>query len=101
MHHFVPITKILNRKENVDVIIYFFTQLSGLHTRQKKTYLQISFGGERSAADGAGEGLLSRVGPLVDLQSARGREHLPAGVAVVLLGGAAWWRGRQDRGRGG
>lgn len=63
-------------------------------------YLQVSFGGERSAADGADERLLSGVRPLVDLQGAGGREVLPADVAVVLLGRAAGGRRAEQRAHG-
>lgn len=49
------------------------------------TYLEVSLGGERPAADVAGKGLLSRMSALVDLQGAGRGEVLAAGVACVLF----------------
>lgn len=48
-------------------------------------YLQIAFGGESSATDGAHKRLLASVRALVDLKGAGRREVLPTDVAVVLL----------------
>lgn len=63
------------------------------------TYLQIAFGGERSAADGAHERLLSGVCALMDLQGAGRREVLPADVAVVLLRHSPWGSRAEEGGR--
>lgn len=54
----------------------------------KEPYLEVASSGEGPATDGAAEGLLSSVGPLVDLQGTGGGEVFATGVTQVLLAGS-------------
>ena len=65
-----------------------------------RSYLQVAFGGEGPAADGAGEWLLAGVSSLMDLEGAGRGEGLPTSVAVVLLGSPTR-RGVGEHRRGG